>query len=62
MGMPRSWRPSCKWRWPSNDKQQITPMVETLGALPEELGEVSEVLADAGYFSEANVATCIEEY
>jgi transposase len=44
----------------ANDKQQITPMVETLGALPEKLGEVSELLTDAGYFSEANVATCVE--
>jgi hypothetical protein len=35
-------------------------MVETLGALPEALGEVSELLADAGYFSEANVAACVE--
>ena len=35
-------------------------MVETLGALPEALGEVSELLTDAGYFSEANVATCVE--
>ena len=43
-----------------NDKQQIAPMVETLGALPEKLGEVSELLTDAGYFSEANVATCVE--
>jgi transposase len=44
----------------ANDKQQIVPMVETLGALPEKLGEVSELLTDAGYFSEANVATCVE--
>ena len=44
----------------ANDKQQITPMVETLGALPEELGEVSELLTDAGYYSEANVAACVE--
>jgi Transposase DDE domain len=44
----------------ANDKQQIAPMVETLGALPEELGEVGELLADAGYYSEANVATCVE--
>jgi len=43
-----------------NDKQQIAPMVDTLGSLPEALGEVSEILADAGYFSEANVATCVE--
>jgi hypothetical protein len=38
----------------ANDKQQIAPMVETLGALPETLGKVSELLTDAGYFSEAN--------
>lgn len=44
----------------ANDKQQIAPMVETLGALPEELGEVGELLTDAGYYSEANVATCVE--
>ena len=25
----------------ANDKQQIAPMVETLGALPEALGEVA---------------------
>ncbi len=43
-----------------NDKQQIAPMVDTLENLPETLGEVSELLADAGYFSEANVATCVE--
>jgi len=44
----------------ANDKQQIAPMVETLCALPEALGEVRELLTDAGYFSEANVATCVE--
>ena len=44
----------------ANDKQQIAPMVETLGTLPEALGEVGELLTDAGYFSEANVATCVE--
>ncbi|MGH8513402.1 MAG: IS1182 family transposase, partial [Gammaproteobacteria bacterium] len=43
-----------------NDKQQIAPMVDTLENLPEALGEVSEILADAGYFSKANVATCVE--
>jgi hypothetical protein len=41
----------------ANGKQQITPMVETLGALPETPGEVSELLAD---FSEANMAACVE--
>ena len=44
----------------ANDKQQLAPMVETLGALPEALGEVGELLTDGGYFSEANVATCVE--
>ena len=29
----------------ANDKQQVTPMVDTLGSLPEALGEVSEPLA-----------------
>ncbi len=35
-------------------------LVETLSALPEARGEVSELLADAGYFNEANVAACVE--
>jgi hypothetical protein len=35
-------------------KSMSALLVETLGALPEELGQVSELLGDAGYFSEAN--------
>ncbi len=46
----------------ANDKQQVTPMLQRLGALPEELGEVTQLLADAGYFSEANVGICIEAH
>jgi transposase len=41
-----------------NDKQQIAPMLEKIDALPETLGGVETLLADNGYFSEANVAHC----
>jgi len=41
-----------------NDKQQIEPMVEKIGALPAALGEAENLLADTGYFSEDNVEAC----
>jgi len=41
-----------------NDKQQIEPMLERLEALPEALGKPETMLADTGYFSEANVEFC----
>ena len=41
-----------------NDKQQVAPMVEKLQALPEGLNQPEQLLADAGYFSEANVDAC----
>jgi hypothetical protein len=41
-----------------NDKQQIAPMLERIDALPEDLGRPETLLADNGYFSEANVALC----
>ena len=41
-----------------NDKQQIAPMLAKIDALPEALGGVDTLLADTGYFSEANVAQC----
>jgi transposase len=41
-----------------NDKQQIEPTLEKLGALPEELGDIENLLADTGYFSGANVEAC----
>ncbi len=41
-----------------NDKQQLEPMLAKTSALPEELGKVETVLADNGYFSEANVKAC----
>jgi len=43
-----------------NDKQQLEPMLEQFDALPEALGDVETLLADAGYFSEANVDACAQ--
>lgn len=42
----------------TNDKQELRPTLENLAALPEKLGKASELLADSGYFSEANVTAC----
>src|SRR5476649_809763 len=42
-----------------NDKQQLEPTLEALAALPEALGEAETLLADTGYFSEANVDACV---
>lgn len=41
-----------------NDKQQIEPTLEKLDALPDALSDVEHLLADAGYFSGANVEAC----
>jgi transposase len=41
-----------------NDKQQVEPMLEKIGALPEALGKVENLLADTGYFSAGNVGAC----
>src|SRR4051812_31680127 len=41
-----------------NDKQQLEPMLGKLTNLPAELGQVGELLADNGYFSEGNVNAC----
>jgi len=41
-----------------NDKREIEPALAALTALPEELGKVDTLLADAGYYSDDNVATC----
>ena len=43
----------------ANDKQQLEPMLEKIGALPGELGAPETLLADAGYFSAANVVACV---
>ena len=44
-----------------NDKLEIDRALEELKALPESIGTVDTLLADAGYFSEANVDSCKEE-
>ena len=41
-----------------NDKQQLEPMLGKIADLPDALGEVGELLADNGYFSDANVSAC----
>src|ERR1700680_1907643 len=41
-----------------NDKQQLEPMLDKMADLPDALGEVGELLADNGYFSEGNVNAC----
>ena len=42
----------------SNDKLEVTPAVENLSCLPDKLGTVDKLLADAGYFSADNVEKC----
>ena len=41
-----------------NDKQELKPALENLATLPKVLGTVTEMIADSGYFSEANVSEC----
>ncbi len=43
----------------SNDKEQVEPMVEKVQANPEGLNRPATWLADTGYYSEKNVATCV---
>ena len=43
----------------AHDKQQVTPLLTALNALPEPLGEVTRLLADAGDGSAANVSACV---
>ena len=41
-----------------NDKCQVVPMLENVQTLPADLAAPERLLADAGYFSEANVEAC----
>jgi hypothetical protein len=41
-----------------NDKQELPPALDNLSQLPQKLGQVEHLLADNGYFSEANVKAC----
>ena len=43
-----------------SDKGQLAPMLDTFDRLAEVLGKPERVLADNGYFSEANVTACAE--
>jgi transposase len=43
----------------ANDKQQVVPMLEALAQLPDELGRVKRLLGDNGFFSAANVESCV---
>jgi IS5 family transposase len=42
----------------TNDKEQVAPTIEKLQALPEGLNRPERCVADAGYFSAANVDAC----
>lgn len=44
----------------TNDKKQVEPALEKLGALPEVLGSVKHLLTDNGFFSQANVEAVVE--
>ena len=41
-----------------NDKKEISPTLLALKSLPESLGKVDSILADAGYFSDTNISSC----
>ena len=43
-----------------NDKHEIEPTLDKLGALPSALGKTETLLADAGYFSGPNVEACVK--
>ncbi|MBI9062578.1 MAG: transposase [Marinilabiliaceae bacterium] len=40
-----------------NDKQEFIPAID---AVPQELGDISNAVADTGYFSETNIDQCQE--
>jgi hypothetical protein len=42
-----------------SDVRQVALMLEQLAKIPEDLGQPTTVLADAGYFSQANVERCL---
>lgn len=44
-----------------NDKQQVEQIIKQLKALPVELGKPGNLVADTGYFSEANVKLCVDQ-
>ncbi|HXD03784.1 MAG TPA: IS1182 family transposase [Novosphingobium sp.] len=42
------------------DARQLDPMLDRLALIPEALGRTTDLLADAGFFSQANVERCRE--
>ena len=42
----------------TNDKKELKPALDRIDALPKKLGIVDALIADSGYFSEANVISC----
>ena len=44
----------------ANDKREIEPALAALARLPEALGTPESLLADSGYFSQANVEACAD--
>lgn len=42
----------------SNDKREVVPTLEQIVALPAVLGDVRTLIADNGFFSQANVIAC----
>lgn len=42
----------------TNDKKELEPALDRIDALPKALGAVGSLIADSGYFSEANVTSC----
>jgi hypothetical protein len=43
-----------------NDKREVVPTLRQIAALPEELGAVQTLVADNGFFSQANVVACTQ--
>lgn len=43
-----------------NDKREIEPTLEQIATLPATLGQVQSLIADNGFFSQANVIACDE--
>ena len=45
----------------SNDKKELEPALEKIGALPEELGSVDRIATDNGYKSENNTVLSVKK-
>lgn len=43
-----------------NDKREVVPTLKQIGALPQALGVVQTLVADNGFFSQANVDACAQ--